>query len=400
MEGRTYELLLSPTQTNQAMQFAGTVRAVRNAALYQRSTPYRQQRRSIGYVAQAAEIKDLRHGFDWIAAAPQHCIQQSLRDLDQAFSAFFAGRSAYPKYHRRGMNDSLRAVASACGPVRKLNRKRATFHFPKLGDVKFRCSRPLGGEQRQATISRHAGKWFVSFCVNVPDWIGPSLPGVIGIDRGVIVAAMPSDGVPLDVPRPDACEARRRLRLERKLARQKLGSNRRERTRLRLARLRKRDADRRRDATHKWTSGVVSRCGTVAIEDLHTSKMTRSAKGTIEKPGKNVAAKSALNREILRSGWYEIEHQLGYKLARRNGELVKVNPAYTSQRCHACGYTSPENRENQAKFRCKACGHRDNADLNAAKNIRVAGLAISARGGFGIGQPMNCEPSIGLRYVA
>ena len=103
--------------------------------------------------------------------------------------------------------------------------------------------------------------------------------------------------------------------------------------------------------------------------------MSRSAKGTMEKPGRNVAAKSGLNKSILDQGWFEFKRQLGYKLDWLGGELVLVNPRYTSQRCNACGAVDKENRKSQSSFVCVSCGHMDNADSNAALNILTAGQA-------------------------
>ncbi len=119
------------------------------------------------------------------------------------------------------------------------------------------------------------------------------------------------------------------------------------------------------------------------IEDLRVKTMTRSAKGTIRSPGRNVAQKRGLNRAILRQGWGEMEQMLAYKLDRRGGTLIKIKPAYTSQRCGQCGAINKASRQTQAHFKCVACGHTAHADINAARNILAAGLAVTARGAFG-----------------
>ena len=116
----------------------------------------------------------------------------------------------------------------------------------------------------------------------------------------------------------------------------------------------------------------------MVIEDLNTKGMTRSVKGTVEEPGRNVKQKAGLNREILKSNWGRLERFLDYKA----GQVVRVDPAYTSQTCAACGHVGKENRRTQAHFHCKACGHTANADRNAAQNILARGLALlpKARG--------------------
>ena len=111
------------------------------------------------------------------------------------------------------------------------------------------------------------------------------------------------------------------------------------------------------------------------MEDLKTKNMTKSAKGTLQEPGKNVAQKSGLNRSILKTGWYKLERALAYKTT-----VHKVAPHYTSQRCNRCGMTNRKNRKTQSEFRCVGCGHLDNADINAAKNILALGIGESLNG--------------------
>jgi transposase len=118
--------------------------------------------------------------------------------------------------------------------------------------------------------------------------------------------------------------------------------------------------------------------------------MTRSARGTRQNPGRNVRAKAGLNRQILRSGWGLLVRRLEEKAI---GRIEKISPAFTSQRCSACGQVDPKSRESQAVFRCTACGYTCNADVNAARNI-AAGHAVTTRGGDGVTRPVNREPHL------
>jgi putative transposase len=118
----------------------------------------------------------------------------------------------------------------------------------------------------------------------------------------------------------------------------------------------------------------------VVLEDLKISNMSKSAKGNVEKPGKNVKAKSGLNKAILDQGWFEFRRQIEYKLNWSGGERILVNPKNTSRKCSVCGHISKENRKTQSKFSCIECGHAQNADLNAARNILAAGHAVLACG--------------------
>jgi transposase len=185
-------------------------------------------------------------------------------------------------------------------------------------------------------------------------------------------------------------ERLRLRRLERTLARAKRGSNRRGQARHAIARLRARETDRRKDWTEKTSTGIARRFDLIRVEDLQIKNMTRSAKGTRQNPGRNVRAKAGLNRGILGSGWGLLVRRLEDKAP---GRVEKINPAFTSQRCSACGQVDRGSRESQAVFRCTACGFAGNADVNAAINI-AAGHAVTARGGDGTTRPVNREPHL------
>jgi transposase len=212
----------------------------------------------------------------------------------------------------------------------------------------------------------------------------------VGIDRGVTVSAALSTGELLHVPGLTSREQARLRRLERKLARAKRRSARRGRVRLAIARIKARETDRRKDWAEKASTDIARRFDLIRVEDLQIPGMTRSAKGTAQAPGRNVRAKSGLNREILRSGWGLLVRRLADKAP---GRVEKVNPAFTSQRCSVCGHVDPKSRESQARFVCTACGFAANADLNAARNI-AAGRAVTARGGFRVAGPVNREPHL------
>jgi transposase len=157
-----------------------------------------------------------------------------------------------------------------------------------------------------------------------------------------------------------------------------------------IARLKARETDRRKDWAEKVSTGLARRFDTIRVEDLQITNMTRSAKGTRENPGRNVRQKAGLNRGILGSGWGLLVRRLEEKAP---GRVEKINPAFTSQRCSACGHVDARSRESQARFMCTACGFAGNADVNAARNI-AAGRAVTARGGDGAARPVNREPQL------
>ncbi len=371
---RAFRYKLSPTieQEAQLAQFVGVVRLVYNAALKQRLIWWRHYKRetgkSLNYVAQSRELTALRSEFDWIAAVPACCQQQALRDLDQAFSNFLAGRARLPTPRRKGINDRFRIPAQSV-KTKRLNGKWSAVWLRKIGWVKFRDTRALRGMVKNVTVARDAMGWRVIFLCEI-DHVAPAntCPSV-GIDRGIANTLTLSTGEHLSVPAMLCALERGRQRAQRVLTRRRRGSIRYAKALGRHSRCSSRIARIRKDWQHKVALDLSKRFGTVYLEDLKIMNMTASARGTLDKPGRNVKAKARLNHAILNQGWGGFERLLAYKLEERGGALVKVSPAYTSQTCSACGHVDPRNRKNQTKFLCIDCGHEAHADVNAALNI-------------------------------
>jgi putative transposase len=272
----------------------------------------------------------------------------------------------------------------------RLNRRFGRVRVPKVGWVRFRLSRPVPEGIKSYRVTRDpAGRWHIAF-VHIPDPIcGPGDGSVVGIDRGVAVSAALSTGELLHAPSLTRGEAKRVKVLQQRLARAKRGSNRRARTKRVIAKLKARETDRRKDWVEKATTHIARRFDTIRIEALDVRSMTRSARGTVEKPGVRVAQKRGLNRAIRRSGWGLLAARLQHKAC---GRVEQIPAAYTSQRCSACGHVAPENRKSQAVFECEACtAGRCNADVNAARNI-AAGRAVTARGDLANRRSANREP--------
>jgi transposase len=301
-----------------------------------------------------------------------------------------------PSWRKAGRHEGFRIVGQRGRQwdVRRLSRKTGEVWVPKAGWVRFRWSRvvPPGVKSYRVTKDK-AGRWHVAFAA-VPDPVpAPGNGQAVGIDRGVAISAALSTGELLRVPGLTVRERKGLLRLERRLARAKRGSNRRRRVRHAMARLRARETDRRKDWAEKASTDIARRFDKIRVEDLKIENMTCSARGTADHPGRNVRAKAGLNRAILRSGWGLLVHRLADKAP---GRVEKINPVYTSQTCSGCGHRDPESRESQSRFRCRACGLTVNADVNAARNI-AAGHAVTARGGDGVARPVNREPQLLLR---
>ncbi|WP_139814059.1 RNA-guided endonuclease InsQ/TnpB family protein [Salmonella enterica] len=263
-----------------------------------------------------------------------------------------------------------------------------------LGWVKFRQSQRVNGKIKNATISQLAGQWYISFQVEIetaePNHTSTT---IVGLDAGVAKLATLSDGTVFEPVNSFQKNQKKLARLQRQLSRKVKFSNNWQKQKRKIQCLHSRIANIRRDYLHKVTTTVSKNHAMIVIEDLKVSNMSKSAAGTVSQPGRNVRAKSGLNRSILDQGWYEMRRQLEYKQLWRGGQVLAVPPAYTSQRCACCGHTAKENRLSQSQFRCQVCGYTANADVNGARNILAAGHAVLACGGtMQSDRPLKQEP--------
>lgn len=213
----------------------------------------------------------------------------------------------------------------------------------------------------------------------VPQPVPPSI-SAIGIDVGIARFATFSDGsflAPLNSFKRH--EARLR-RAQRAMSRKTKFSHNWNKAKARIQRIHLRIGNARRDYLHKSTTAISQNHAMVCIEDLQVRNMSRSVAGTTETPGKNVRAKSGLNKSILDQGWFEFRRQLDYKLAWNGGYLIAVPPHNTSRSCPCCGHVSADNRQTQARFVCVECGFDENADVVGAINILARGHRVAACG--------------------
>ncbi len=308
-------------------------------------------------------------------------LQQKLKDLHTAWKRCFDKKLAAkaPVWKRKNEGrDSIRFVnfeKYCCLENRRVKLPSG------LGWVKFRQSQRVNGKIKNATISQLAGQWYISFQVEIetaePNHTSTT---IVGLDAGVAKLATLSDGTVFEPVNSFQKNQKKLARLQRQLSRKVKFSNNWQKQKRKIQCLHSRIANIRRDYLHKVTTTVSKNHAMIVIEDLKVSNMSKSAAGTVSQPGRNVRAKSGLNRSILDQGWYEMRRQLEYKQLWRGGQVLAVPPAYTSQRCACCGHTAKENRLSQSQFRCQVCGYTANADVNGARNILAAGHAVLACG--------------------
>ncbi len=402
LSGRRYLVRLTPDQTLYAEQVAGICRAVWNTGLDQRRQ-YRQRGGWINYHQQAKELVEAKREdeLSWLAEAPGHCLQQSLMDLDKACRAHGTRAVNFRSMDR--WSPSFRFPEGKHMQLQRLSARWAQVNLPKFGQVRLRFTRELGGQIRSATLTRDGvhGDWYISILIEdgiLAVTCDPTLPAV-GIDRGVKVALALSDGQMLDQQFTTSAEQAGIAALQRKAARQhgprtpgtsgrkgrRAPSKRWLATQARIAKKLASQRRRRDDFTAKTARTLVAGHSLIMVENLKVAQMTKRAtpKPDPENPGvflsNRSAQKSGLNRAILAKGWGKFLLALTHQARYTGTQIITVPAAYTSQRCHHCQHTSPENRENQAEFLCIRCRWSGNADYNAARNILAAGLAATGR---------------------
>lgn len=375
-----FELMPNGAQERQMARFAGACRFVFNKALAMQKANHEAGGKFIGYVAMAKHLTAWRNDGEtpWLKDAPTHPLQHALKDLERAYKNFFNGLAAFPSFKRKGDGASFRYP----DPKQfKLDQGNARIFLPKLGWVRLRLSRPVLGELRNATVSQRAGRWYVSIQtardVRTP---APASSTAIGIDLGVANFAALSDGTFIA---PLASFKRHEVRLaryQRRMSRKVKGSRNWKKAKAKVQRLHGRIANVRQDFLHKASSSIAQAHAMVVVEDLQIGNMSRSAKGSKTAPGKNVKAKSGLNKAILDQGWGEFRRQLAYKLTWNGGTLIAVDPKNTSRTCPQCGHVAADNRRTQARFACMACGHEAHADTVGAINVLARGHRVAACG--------------------
>ena len=395
-----YRLRTLPGATERTLRrWEGCCRKVWNLALAEQQRRYAAGEKYTGFAGMCRWLTAWRHSSEtgYLSDVPVHVLQNVLRALDAAFQRFFQKTGGYPKFKRYGESCGLRETDVKCFSVNAMNGR---IKFPKLAWLRYRNSQAIQGIPKSATLRHEAEGWYVSIQVEIglASQPLPSASAIGAADRGITNFLATDTGrlvAPLDAHRKSLHRLRRYQRAcARKIEKAKVAagipkgkpfpkgfrlqpSNRLRQAQARVARMHQKIARQRADFLHKLSTELAESHAAFCIEDLKVQNMTASAAGTADAPGCRVRQKAGLNRSILDQGWGEFGRQLGYKLGWRGGRLIKVPAAYTSQTCSACGHVHADNRRGE-QFWCLACGHTDHADVNAAKNILAAGLAVLA----------------------
>ena len=362
-----YRFYPSPEQAEELARTFGCVRLVYNKALEERTRAWSGEQHRISYGESSAQLTQWKQTEELGFLGEVSCVplQQALRHLQTAFVNFFAKRAKYPRFKSR-----KKSRASA-----EYTRSAFTWREGKLTLAKMtapldiRWSRPLpeGAVPSTVTVSRDAaGRWFVSLLCDDIIAPAPATVAAVGLDTGITSLVTLSTGEKIANPRHERRDRARLAKAQRELSRKVKGSANREKARRKVARIHARIADRRRDFLHKLSTRLVRENQTVVIEDLTVRNLLRN---------------HTLARAVSDASWSRLRSMLEYKCAWYGRDLVVVDRWFPSSKlCGACGAVREKLPLNVREWTCE-CGAVHDRDVNAARNILAAGLAVSACGG-------------------
>ncbi|MGW5970636.1 RNA-guided endonuclease InsQ/TnpB family protein [Streptomyces sp. NPDC055186] len=384
-----FRMYPTTAQEQRMLLHCAHARYVWNLAVEQHAHWQPGRRSAPGFAEQCRQLTEARRDNAWLRAGNADVQQQALKDFARAKAARFASGFGEPTWRRKHAHEGFRVIGTGRVPesqpdgspklnttgrqvmgrsvvVQRLNRRWARVKVPGCGWVRFRLTRRGLPVAKTFRVTFRNGRWHIAFAV-IPEPVdAPGTGEVIGIDRGIKITAALSDGRKLNCPQLTARERAGIRKHQRRAARAPKGSDRKRDEYAKVARLKAREADRRKDWCEKTSTMLARTCRLIRFEKLNITTMTRSAKGTVEQPGTRVRQKAGLNRAILAQGWGLLRRRTGEKAP---GRVEDVPAPYTSLRCSACGWIEKNSRKSQAEFVCVSCGFTCNADENAAVNV-------------------------------
>ena len=365
---RAYRFRFYPTPEQEMIlaKTFGCARFAYNHMLRLRTDAWFKEQKRVGYHETSALLTKLKKTpeYAWLNEVSSVPVQQALRHLQTAFNNFFAKRAAYPTFKRKDGPQSAEYTTSAFkwdGRALKLAKMDAPLA------IRWSRTIPKAAKVTTVTVSKDAaGRYFVSLLCDDTVSPKPEVTGKVGIDLGLTHFAIISTGEKVAAPNTFRRYEKKLAKLQRRLAKKTKGSNRREKAKLKVARLHAKIADARRDFLHKLSTRLINENQVITIESLSVSNMQKNRH---------------LSKSIGDASWSEFLRQLEYKAHWYGRELIGIDKWYpSSKRCSDCGHTVPKMPLNVRQWTCPECGSEHDRDVNAARNVLAAGLAVSALG--------------------
>jgi putative transposase len=365
---RAYKFRFYPTpqQAEVLARTFGCARFAYNHMLRQRTDAWFQRMEKVNYNQTSAMLTTLKKtpGHAWLNEVSSVPVQQSLRHLQTAFSNFFARRAGYPAFKRKDGAQAAEYTTSAFkwdGKHVRLAKMDASLK------IRFSRTLPKAVVVSTVTVSKDtANRFFVSMLCMDQVTARNKAAGKIGIDLGLSHFAILSTGEKVASPNTFRRNETRLAKLQRRLAKKQKGSANRRKAKLKVARLHAKITDSRRDFLHKLSTRLINENQVIAIESLAASNMQKNR---------------CLSKSISDAGWSEFVRQLEYKAHWYGRELIGIDKWYpSSKRCSGCGHTAKAMPLKVREWTCPECGSVHDRDINAARNVLAAGLAVSAHG--------------------
>lgn len=365
---RAYRFRCYPTPDQQVVlaRTFGCARFVYNHMLRLRTDAWFQRQERVGYHETSAALTALKKQPElvWLNEVSSVPLQQSLRHLQTAFTNFFAKRAKYPSFKSKHDRQAAEYTTSAFkwdGTALRLAKMDAPL------PVRFSRTIPKAAKVTTVTVSRDAaGRYFVSMLCDDAVQALPAAESKVGIDLGLTHFAILSSGEKIAAPNTFRKNEAKLAKLQRRLAKKVKGSRNRAKARVQVARVHAHIADARRDFLHKLSTRLMRENQVIAVETLAVSNMQKNRK---------------LAKSIADASWAEFLRQLEYKAQWYGRTLVGIDRWYpSSKRCSDCGHTVPKMPLKVREWTCPECGSIHDRDINAARNVLAAGLAVSAHG--------------------
>ncbi|MHA6800203.1 RNA-guided endonuclease InsQ/TnpB family protein [Bounagaea algeriensis] len=366
---RAYKYRFYPTeqQRTELLRTFGCVRKVYNLALEARTRAWFAEQRRVNYAETSKLLTEWKRSdeLSYLGEVSSVPLQQALRHLQTAFSNFFGKQARYPRFKSRKKSRQSAEYTKSGFKWRDGQLTLAKMREP-LAIVWSRLL-PEGAEPSTVTVSRDAAdRWFVSFLVETSTEHLPATDTAVGVDAGLDSLATLSTGEKITNPKHERRDRKLLAKAQRELSRKDKGSNNRAKARRKVARVHARITDRRKDHLHKVTTRLVRENQTVVIEDLQV---------------RNMLGNHSLARAISDASWSEFRTMLEYKATWYGREVVAVDRWFPSSKtCSACGRLAEAMPLHLRTWTCSGCGTTHDRDVNAATNIKAAGLAVSACG--------------------